>query len=199
MTRPAFQAAARRSGEDGRECLPFGRGVAQAETLGGGGKDATLFEVGAGFGAALEAAAVEVGRFGVRFQQELAFAFLLCGFGGGERASGARHLHSRFSSECFHRLDEAQPFVFHEEGDGGAVRAAAEAVVELPGGRDGEGGRFFAVEGAAGEVVGAGFLELEALADDVDQVDAGEQLVDEVARDHGRTTNVRRRAIGVLG
>ena len=50
--------------------------------------------------------------------------------------------------QFFHRVDEAEVVVLHEEGDGRAVRAAAEAVVELLHRVDEERGRFFVVERA---------------------------------------------------
>ena len=50
------------------------------------------------------------------------------------------------------------PRVLHQEADGVAVLAAAEAVVELLGRADAEGGRFFAVEGAQPHEIGAAFF-----------------------------------------
>jgi len=80
---------------------------------------------------------------------------------------------------------KAHVLVFHQETERGAVCAAAEAVVELLGRADREGGCFFAVKGAAGLVVLPSFLQRHAPIDDVDDVDAGKQGVDEIARDHG--------------
>jgi hypothetical protein len=76
--------------------------------------------------------------------------------------------------------------VFHEEGDGRAVGAAAEAVIELLGRADREGGGFFAVEGAARLVVGAGLLEGNVALDDRDDVGAVEKLLDEILGDHAQ-------------
>jgi hypothetical protein len=78
-----------------------------------------------------------------------------------------------------HRLDEAHAGVFHQEADGVAVHAAAEAVIGLAGGADDEARGLLAVEGAQPLVVDAGLLELDVVAHDVDDVDAGEQLLDE--------------------
>jgi hypothetical protein len=72
-----------------------------------------------------------------------------------------------------------RPAVFHQEADGAAVRAAAEAVIELLGGADREGGGLFAVEGAAGDIVRAGLFQGQVALDDVDDVDAREEFLDE--------------------
>jgi hypothetical protein len=60
-------------------------------------------------------------------------------------------------------------------------RLAAEAIIELLGGGNGERGRFFGVERAqAGIIVGAGLAQPHPLADDGDNVDAGFELLDKV-------------------
>ncbi|MOA40979.1 hypothetical protein D3C78_1629010 [compost metagenome] len=64
------------------------------------------------------------------------------------------------------------------------MRAAAEAVVELLAGADGEGRRFFLVERAAGRVVLACLFQRDVTIHHVDDVDAGQQLVYEILRDH---------------
>ena len=73
--------------------------------------------------------------------------------------------------------------MFHQEADGRAVRAAAEAVVELLGGRHREGRRLFIVERTQPLVVGSRLAQLDGLADHVDDIDAGQQLLDEGLRD----------------
>jgi hypothetical protein len=55
-------------------------------------------------------------------------------------------------------LDEGGAGVLHQEPDGVAVHATAEAVVFLADGVDVEAGRLLAVEGAQALVVGAGLL-----------------------------------------
>ena len=57
--------------------------------------------------------------------------------------------------QILHRFHETQPLIFHQEADGGAMRPAAEAMVELLGGADGERRRFLAVKRAARHIVGA--------------------------------------------
>ena len=84
-------------------------------------------------------------------------------------------------------VDEIQPVVFHQESERRAVGAAAEAVIEALVRADGEGGRLLAVKRAAGLVLAARLLELDARADDLDDVRSLHQLVDEVlwnARSH---------------
>ena len=69
------------------------------------------------------------------------------------------------------------------------MRAAAEAVVELLVRAHGERRRLLVVERAAGLVLAPGALQLHAAADHLDDVGAGDQLVDEVLGDaagHGR-------------
>src|SRR5438874_4362083 len=72
----------------------------------------------------------------------------------------------------------------HQEADGVAVGTAAEAVVELLGRADGERRRLFVMERAEAEVVGAALLELDVARDDVDEVDAIEQVLLERIRNH---------------
>src|SRR5581483_10705781 len=78
----------------------------------------------------------------------------------------------------------------HEEGDRVAVRAAAEAVVELLGRAHRERRRLLAVERAAGGEVGAGLLERDVTLDHVDDVDAVEQFLLERVRNHGPATYI---------
>ena len=59
------------------------------------------------------------------------------------------------------------------------MRAAAEAVIELLGRLTVNDGRFFVVERAAGDEVGAGLLERHVALDHVDDVDAIEQILNE--------------------
>jgi hypothetical protein len=52
---------------------------------------------------------------------------------GGGVAALARHLEADRGGQFLDRVGEAQVLVLHEEADGAAVGAAAEAVVELLG------------------------------------------------------------------
>src|SRR6185437_14809589 len=63
--------------------------------------------------------------------------------------------------------------------------ATPEAMIELLLRAHPEGGGFLVVEGAAGLVLAARFLQLHARADDLHDVRAGDQLVDEALGDDG--------------
>ena len=97
----------------------------------------------------------------------------------------ARHLHAHMRSEILHRIDETEAGILHDEADRAAVRAATKAMVELLRCADREGRRFFGMEGAAGAVIGPGFLERHVTLDNVDDVDASQQLLNEALGDHG--------------
>ncbi len=79
--------------------------------------------------------------------------------------------------------------------------AAAEAVVELLVLADGEGGGLLVVEGATGLVILAGLAQLDAAADQIDDVGAGEEVIDELRGDsagHGIEPSRRAKA-AVIG
>ncbi|MNT98032.1 hypothetical protein D3C72_2405170 [compost metagenome] len=67
----------------------------------------------------------------------------------------------------------------HQKTDRVAVFAAAKAVVELLGGADAERGRFFTMERAQPHVIGTAFFQLYIAAHHIDDIDAGEQFLDE--------------------
>jgi hypothetical protein len=95
-----------------------------------------------------------------------------------------RDLQADRGGQVLDRLDEADAGVLHQEADGAAVRAAAEAVVELLGRADREGGGFLGMEGTAGAVIGARLLQRHVAFDHIDDVDAGKQFLDEAFGDH---------------
>jgi hypothetical protein len=80
--------------------------------------------------------------------------------------------------------------VIHEESEHRAVLAAAEAVVELLVGAHPEGRGFLVVERAAGLVLAPGLLQLHARADDLHDVGAGDEFVDEVLRNASQVPTV---------
>src|SRR5262249_61967405 len=86
-------------------------------------------------------------------------------------------LHPDALRELLHRLDVAEPGVLHQEPDRVAVRAAAEAVVELLRLAHRERGRLLAVERAQPDPVRAALLQRHPARDDGDDVDAVEQIV----------------------
>ena len=95
-----------------------------------------------------------------------------------------RHLHAHRRGELLHGVDVAERRVRHQESDGVAMSLAPEAVVELLGRADGERRRLFVMERAQAEVVSAALLELDVARDDVDDVDAIEQVLLERIRNH---------------
>jgi hypothetical protein len=74
--------------------------------------------------------------------------------------------------------------MLHEKGDGIAAAAAAKTFIDLLGGRDGEGGCLFVVKGTETQIIGAPLLELDKAADDLDNIDAAEDLLYGLLGDH---------------
>ncbi len=102
-----------------------------------------------------------------------------------------RDLHAGLLRQLFHGLAKVLALVLHQEGDRAAVGAAAEAMVELLLGADGEGGGLLVVKRATGLVVLPRLAQGDAAVDEVDDVDAGEQRIDEVGWDPaGHGTNL---------
>src|SRR5690606_8731803 len=92
------------------------------------------------------------------------------GIAGPARASAAAAvLPGYFQAGAFgqflDRLGKVQVVMIHDEAEGVAAGAAAEAVIELLVRADAEGGRLFVMEGAACGVVLAGLFQLYARAD----------------------------------
>ena len=189
-------------GEGLLQRLPLVGRVAEPEARGDLARQPAALEVVDGLAGRLELVAVEARRH----RHRLIKAFARVVMHGCRAAAIVGHLQADLGSELLDRVDEAQSAVLHQEADRAAVHAATEAVVELLGRADRERGGFLAVEGAAGEVVGAALLEREVAFDDVDDVDAGKQFLDEglgnhrARKDkrpslpHARTTGVREKA-----
>ena len=90
-----------------------------------------------------------------------------------------RQGHIRAPRQKRHGVREREIFDLHAEVDDPAALAAAEAVVDLLVGRDGEGGRFLAVERAEAEEVRPALLrQPDVLAYHVHNVVALGQLVE---------------------
>jgi hypothetical protein len=120
------------------------------------------------------------------------------GIGAGRGRCGAGDLEPGVLGELLDGLAEAEPVELHQEADRGTVRAAAEAVVELLVRCHRERGRLLVVERAARLQALAAAFQRDARADDVDDVDAGEELVDELGRDApgAAGSRARRGAVG---
>ncbi len=112
---------------------------------------------------------------------------------GGARLGIAWYFHAHALGQLIDRVEELQAVVVHQEADRGAVRAAAEAVVELLGGRDRERGRTLVMERAARRIFLALALQRHAAAHHFDNVGAGQQVVDECVGDtgHGQQQGAR--------
>ena len=89
----------------------------------------------------------------------------------------AGHLASDPTRELFHRLDELQVRIVHQEPDRGAVRPATEAMIELLVRNHGERRRLLVVERAARLVLLAGALERDVVLDDLDDVGRRDEVV----------------------
>ena len=90
-------------------------------------------------------------------------------FGRAELALGQRD--AGLCGDGADGFGEAERLHLHDEGEDVALLVAAEAVVVAVGGVDGEAAGLLLVEGAeAGVVLGAGFAQLEVVADDADDV-----------------------------
>ena len=104
-------------------------------------------------------------------------------FSGGSVGAGFVSLlgngHADVAGQHFDSITEFQSVVFHQEADGGAVRSAAKAVVELLAGGNGKGGGFFVVEWAAGFKFPACFLQLYARFNQRNNICTRQQFVNE--------------------
>jgi len=159
------------------QVVPARRGEAQAEVAGDfAGEAAPLEVVDGGFALrmALERLAIKVGGGGQqRVQRRIG------GLPRFVRAAAffARDFHAGGFGQFLDGLGEVQVVVVHDKAEGVAARAAAEAVVELLVGADAERRGLFLVERAAGGVVLARLLHLQARADYIDDVGAVQKVV----------------------
>ena len=85
-----------------------------------------------------------------------------------------RHLHADVGGEFLDSVDEAESRVLHQETDGAAVRAAAEAVVELFAGLTVKDG-VFSMEGQQALWLAPALAQRHVALDDIDDVDARER------------------------
>ncbi len=109
--------------------------------------------------------------------------------GGGQFAIRHRpvvvgHGQADLLRQILDRIDERHAVLLDEEADRIAVRSAAEAVIELLRRGDGEARRLLGVKRAQPAEVDPALLQLDLPADDVDDVDACQEFLDEGGRDH---------------
>ena len=161
------------------QCLPAVRCVTQPEARGDFAGEPSAFQVVDGARAFLQRRLVETRRHGEDLGQVGRF-LAPPGLAG---TLLARDIQAGIAGQLLDRVGERLPAIFHQEADGGAMSATAEAMVELLGGTDAERGRLLAVERAAGHVVGAGLLERDVAVDHLDDVDPSEQRLDEIVGD----------------
>ena len=124
------------------QALPVVRREADPETGGDLAGQPAPFQVVDGARRLLQLGAVELHR-GFHHGPEAGFLLFALGF-TLRLLVRARlrlgHLHADHGGEVLHRIDIAHATVGHQKADGIAVRAAAEAVIELLRGADGERG-----------------------------------------------------------
>ena len=90
-----------------------------------------------------------------------------------------RHVQTDVARQLFYRVNITQTGILHDETDGRAMRAEAEAMVELFALTDRKGRRFFVMEGTAGGVVGTRFFEWHVTLHHIDDIEAIEQILNE--------------------
>ena len=164
--------------ETPQQLVPRVRRITDREALQRLGAEAALCEVIAGARLARELLPVVARDAGHQLIER--FIGTRCAALG---AAFVRHLESEASRELLHRLGKRHVIVIHEEAEHRAVLAAAKAVIELLVGAHPEGGRFLGVERAAGFVLAARFLQRHACADELHDIGARDERVDEVLRD----------------
>src|SRR4029077_7557857 len=164
--------------ETAQELVPRVRRVTDREALQAGVREATLREVISRPRLARELLAVEARDACHQLIERL--------IGARRDALGTaflRDLESQAGRELLHRLRKGHVIVIHEEAERSTVLAAAKAVIELLVGTHPEGGGLLGVEWAAGLVLAAGFLQRHACADELHDIGARDELVDEVLGD----------------
>src|SRR5713226_811590 len=87
------------------------------------------------------------------------------------------------AGQLLDRLGKTHALVLHQETDGAAMRAATKTMIKLFAGTDRERRGFLFMERTTGLVVLAHFTQRHARIDDLDDVHAQQQLVDEFFRD----------------
>jgi hypothetical protein len=164
--------------------LPVVRRVAKTEVSGNLAGQATALEVLDGLRGTAQLLLVEVGgtRHGIGQRQRP--GLLLCPLGGWQAIALLRHGQADRLGQLTHRVGVGLPRVLHQEPDGGSMRAAAEAVIELLGRRYGKGRGLLVMERAQAHEVGAALLQLHVLAHHIDNVDAVEQVLNKGLRNH---------------
>ena len=183
--------ALRRGAERGFQRVPLIWRVAEAKALDCRHVEPARVEIGACLVALRQLALIELRR---RIEQRVQVGRIL------ERARAAalvRDLEADALGQFFDSIGKLHAVVVHQKADRAAVRATAEAVVELLGRTDRERRRALVVERAARAPVAPGLAQWHALLDHLDDVDACEQFVDELGGDaagHGCLEPISKRS-----
>src|SRR5688500_3812469 len=90
-----------------------------------------------------------------------------------------RNLKSDPGRKLSHCFDKMHAPILHHETNGITVSAATKTVIKLLGGAHGERGRFFAVKWTTRAEICTSFLERHVTLDDVNNVNAVKQFLDE--------------------
>src|SRR5207302_1824126 len=163
---------------EGEERVPALRRVPEVEALGDGGIDAPPLEVRPRALALRPPEPVRVEREGElhRAVQRLPLALV-------PAAAILREVDAGPAGERPDGLGEREPVLAHQEAERVAADAAAEAVEDALRRIHREGRRLLGVKGAEALPVRAGLAEGDELAHEVDQIDAGADLVEHRARE----------------
>src|SRR5205807_1018526 len=163
---------------EGEERVPALRRVPEVEALGDGGIDAPPLEVRPRALALRPPEPVRVEREGElhRAVQRLPLALV-------PAAAVLREVDAGPAGERPDGLGEREPVLAHQEAERVAADAAAEAVEDALRRIHREGRRLLGVKGAEALPVRAGLAQDDELAHEVDQVDAGADLVEHRARE----------------
>jgi hypothetical protein len=165
--------------EHGAQVVPAGGRIAHAEARRHFAGQAAALQVGDRVRRLAQLGAVEVAGLVQRVGHRQRLRLLGGALGRRDLVVLFRDDHADALRQVLDRIDEAHARVFDQEADGSAVRAAAEAVVELLGRAHREAGRLFIVKRAQAHVVGAALFELDVAANHIDDVDAVEQIGNE--------------------
>ena len=168
------------------EILPAIRRIAEAEARRDLAAQAPAFQIVDRALRTFELLAVVLARLRQRIAERHGLRALLSLLLGRQPRAFARHGQSGRLRKLLDRLDVGQPAVLHQKADRTAVCAAAEAMVELLGRRDRKRRGFLRMERAQAHKVRAALFQLDVTADDIDDVDPVQQILNKGLRNHRR-------------
>ena len=163
-----------------RERLPVARRIANPKACCDGAAKSTFFQILDCPRRRFQVSAIELRR-GQQHCTEISRCFLALLF---PWTLDARYFQAGVAGKLLDRVGKRFAAVLHQETDRSPMRAASEAVIELLDRAYGERRRLFAVERAAGLVVGARFFERNVAIDDLDNVDAAKKRRNKIIWNH---------------